>query len=77
MQIPVMDGVEACRIISSRDDGAGHPKTKIVFVTAHVQANYETECMQAGAVGFLPKPFNVQRVKEFLAQNRILDEEQV
>jgi CheY-like chemotaxis protein len=45
-----MDGVEACRLINARE--GGHPKPKIVFVSAHVQDHYKNGCSQAGAVDY-------------------------
>jgi len=62
MQMPVMDGIEACRLISGRQ--GGHPKAKVVFVTAHVSTSFEAECARAGSVGFIPKPFNVRDIEK-------------
>lgn len=64
MQMPVMDGLEACRIILNRT--GGHPVPKIVFVTAEVSTAFENECRANGAAGFLPKPFNVKAFKKCL-----------
>ena len=63
-KMPVMGGVDACRLINERR--GGHPRAKVVFVTAHVQDNFREECRQAGAVGYLPKPCTLNGVKEFL-----------
>eukprot|EP00977_Amphora_coffeiformis_P027764 scaffold34639_cov206-Amphora_coffeaeformis.AAC.12 len=63
-QMPVMGGVDACRLINERR--GGHPRAKVVFVTAHVQENFREECRQAGAVGYLPKPCTLNGVKECL-----------
>lgn len=63
--MPIVDGVEACRVITSRSAG-GHPIPKVVFCTAHVQQSYEQECLDSGAVGFLPKPCNIQTVRACL-----------
>jgi signal transduction histidine kinase len=62
MQMPVMDGVEACRLICSRE--GGHPNAKVVFVTAHASSSYEAECTDAGGVDFLSKPFKLRDVDE-------------
>jgi CheY-like chemotaxis protein len=64
MQMPVMDGLAACRLISNRQlEEGGHPKATVVFVTAHVSAQFEEECFRAGASGFLSKPCNIRRFR--------------
>ncbi len=64
MQMPVMDGVAACREILGRENG--RPKPKIIFVTAHAAGDYEEECMNAGASGFITKPFNMNEITNAL-----------
>lgn len=61
MEMPVMDGIRACRKISNRR--GGHPRPTIVFVTANASPSYEAECKKAGASGFLPKPFNFREIE--------------
>jgi CheY-like chemotaxis protein len=39
IQMPVMNGIEACKVIMGREDG--RPKPKIIFVTAHVADVFE------------------------------------
>ena len=63
-QMPVMDGIEACRNINARQ--GGHSKAKVVFVTAHVSGSFEEECLNAGAVAFLSKPCNISDVEKCL-----------
>ena len=58
-QMPVMDGIQACRIICSRRQ---HPP--VVFVTAHVSESFKEACLEAGAVSFLAKPCSVQSVQQ-------------
>jgi len=64
--MPIMDGVEACQKITARE--GGHPKPKIVFVTAHVQDHYKTLCLGAGGEAFLANPCNIDRVKSCLEE---------
>ena len=61
-QMPVMDGMEACRIICAR--GGGHPRPSVVFITAHVSHAFEESCLEAGAVSFLAKPCSLQSVQQ-------------
>lgn len=65
MQMPIMCGDEACRIIL--ESYKGRPRRpKIAFVSAHVSTTFETQAFDAGADGFLSKPFNVKMFEEFI-----------
>lgn len=67
MQMPIMDGIEACQHIVDRQkresvaDGA-----KIIFCTAHVLDSFKNECYTSGGSGFLSKPFHMEDVKKCL-----------
>lgn len=62
MQMPVMDGIAACRIIRERS------ATTVVFVTAHVSEAYKRECEDAGGSGFLSKPVKLKDVRNILEE---------
>jgi CheY-like chemotaxis protein len=64
IQMPVMNGIEACKEIVGRT--TDHPQPQIVFVTAHVSDAFEAECRAAGGAGFLPKPFNIGDIENCL-----------
>jgi signal transduction histidine kinase/CheY-like chemotaxis protein len=68
MQMPVMDGIEACRNIVDRKGKGGHRVPRIIFVTAEISAGIETECMSAGASGFIQKPFTFLRLNTYLQE---------
>jgi signal transduction histidine kinase/FixJ family two-component response regulator len=61
MQMPRMDGIDACRHIDLRQ--GGHPKAKVVFVTAQVSQSFKVECRVAGAVGFISKPCKIRDIE--------------
>ena len=66
IQMPVMNGMEAARILSSRP----HPPL-IVFITAF--SNYAVEAFQVEAVDYILKPFDegdIDRVLKKLQQRR-------
>lgn len=67
MQMPKMDGIEACQEINKRVPKDGeHALAKIIFVTAHVSDTFRQTCLETGAIGYLPKPCTVEGVKEVL-----------
>lgn len=79
MQMPVMDGVEATKLILHHDSsllsslmdsdmerGIQSDKPKIAFVTAHAEPYFEQQCVNAGAVGFITKPFSVQDIETLI-----------
>ena len=63
MEMPVMNGVDACLAIN---------KTKrksfpvIIFVTAHAMENFRKQASDAGGYGFVTKPFNLDQIKELM-----------
>ena len=61
LQMPVMDGLKATSLITGRN--GGHPKPRVVFVTAHVSPDFEAKCDEAGGSGFLPKPFKIEDIE--------------
>jgi signal transduction histidine kinase/CheY-like chemotaxis protein len=72
MQMPVMDGLEACQQILNRPDIPRKPK--IVFVTANASPSMKNECFEAGAHGFLSKPFNLRDIEKCLNEIEVLCE---
>ena len=56
VQMPVMDGVEATRMIRSGASGALDPSIPVVALTAYVSPEDRERCMVAGMNAFLPKP---------------------
>ncbi|MFV2060742.1 MAG: response regulator [Gammaproteobacteria bacterium] len=65
MQMPVMGGLEAVRIIRERGD-----RSPIVMLTANAAKEFEEQSINAGCNDFLPKPLNeaslLKMVKKFL-----------
>jgi CheY-like chemotaxis protein len=65
VQMPTMDSIEVCRIITGRSPRP-HPKPQVIFITAHVSEEFEGKCRDAGGEGFVSKPFNVTDIKNCL-----------
>ncbi|MCZ7380250.1 MAG: response regulator [Candidatus Methanoperedens sp.] len=55
--MPKMDGVSATRGIIGHD-----PKARIIVVTAVGKHGLEKECIEAGARGFIMKPFKTKEL---------------
>jgi FixJ family two-component response regulator len=51
IQMPGLNGLEVQRRLA----GSGLP---VVFITAHDDINVRAQALAAGAMGYLPKPFN-------------------
>ncbi|CAB9503407.1 Peroxide stress-activated histidine kinase mak2 [Seminavis robusta] len=64
MQMPVMDGIDACRYIIERQKRENDRQgAKVIFVTAHALDHFKEKCQEAGGSGFLSKPFRLQDVE--------------
>ncbi|MGB0715354.1 MAG: response regulator [Phycisphaerae bacterium] len=63
LQLPLVDGLQACREIRAMDGGASVP---IVALTAHDRDDVEASCEAAGMDGTLQKPLTVEDVASVL-----------
>jgi CheY-like chemotaxis protein/HPt (histidine-containing phosphotransfer) domain-containing protein len=63
MQMPIMDGYTAARAL--RDQGYERP---IIALTANAMMGDEDKCLDAGCSGFLPKPIDMDRLFQTLAE---------
>lgn len=57
LQMPVLDGLEAARLIRSFE---GCPQPPIVAITAYTLNNEQQKCLEAGMNGYLPKPVDTE-----------------
>jgi CheY-like chemotaxis protein len=67
--MPIMDGIEATRVIreiededKSQNSVIHHGKIKIVAVTAHVMVTDREKCLAAGMDEYLAKPYRPQEL---------------
>jgi CheY-like chemotaxis protein/HPt (histidine-containing phosphotransfer) domain-containing protein len=63
--MPVMDGFTAARLLLSTHGAASPP---IVALTASVLEEDRQRCLDAGMIGFLPKPLRIDELSEALAR---------
>jgi CheY-like chemotaxis protein len=59
VQMPKMDGLEATRIIRTRE-GTDHEHIPIIALTAHARPEDEIRCREAGMDGYLAKPIRME-----------------
>lgn len=65
MVMPEMDGLSALKAIRSR-----HPEANIVMVSAVNQKDQLRECIAEGAIDFVVKPFDPERLRSFFESQR-------
>jgi signal transduction histidine kinase/DNA-binding response OmpR family regulator len=63
VQMPVMGGFEATRLIRDLEAGSGK-RTPIIAVTARAMKGDREACLEAGMDGFVPKPIQSARLLE-------------
>ena len=62
--MPVLDGIESLKRIR-----ADYPEAVVVMVTAAGQKTKMVEAVQSGAIEFISKPFEVEKLKDVI--NRV------
>ena len=74
VQMPMMDGLEATRIIRDRESASG-THVPIVALTAHAMMGDRDRCLRAGMDDYLAKPIKFKELdrilREWLIQDRV------
>ena len=66
LQMPVMDGLEATRLI--REKKRSGPEPIIIAMTANVMDGIQNRCLEAGMNEYISKPVKVGSIKHVLSQ---------
>ena len=73
LMMPETGGIEAFKIIQERQ-----PEIQVIFVSGHPSVSKGIEAMKDGAMGFLPKPIDIndliEKIKQAKAKRIILTE---
>ncbi len=69
IQMPVMDGREATRIIRSGECAGVGPKQTIIAMTAHAMSGDREDLLAAGMDDYLAKPVSLKRLQQVLARH--------
>ncbi len=72
VQMPVMDGPTATRLIREWELAEGHRRTPIIALTANAMAHHAAEYTAAGMDILVPKPLELERL--LIAIQTVLDE---
>lgn len=65
-QMPVLDGLEAARMIRRRESDSGIPYQPIVAMTAHALEEHREASRMAGMDDHITKPVNVKDLERML-----------
>lgn len=75
MQMPVMDGLEAIRLIRAEEAARGRTRTPIIMLTANAMTEHKSWSLHAGADLHVAKPFTPNRLISSIEEALALAEE--
>lgn len=68
LQMPVLDGLEATRLIRDKETLDSSSESIIIAMTANVMDGIQSRCMDAGMNEYISKPVKLSSIKEVLSQ---------
>lgn len=66
VQMPVLDGLEATKVIRSKEQEQCLPRKPIIGLTAHAIQGYKDKCLEAGMDAYACKPFQAKQLIEVI-----------
>jgi len=75
IQMPIMDGHLATKVIRDRTSGSLNPDVPIIAMTAHALQEEKERCLASGMNDFLSKPIDYKNVKRMINKWLIKDHE--
>lgn len=68
IEMPVMDGLEASKLIRAGDAGAENVSIPIIAMTAHAFSEMKDRCLEAGMNSYVSKPVKIEEINSLLAE---------
>jgi PAS domain S-box-containing protein len=69
IQMPVMDGLEAARIIKASTDLGGNARIPIIAMTAYAMLGDKEKLLEAGMDGYLSKPVDMETLSQAIERS--------
>jgi CheY-like chemotaxis protein len=66
--MPIMDGIEATRLIREHEVRSGATRTPIIALTANALTGDREHCLRHGMDDYLSKPIELQRLRVLVAR---------
>ena len=64
--MPVLDGLQATKIIRENEQEFGFSRKPIIGLTAHAIQGYKDKCLEAGMDAYACKPFQAKQLIEVI-----------
>jgi CheY-like chemotaxis protein len=64
--MPVLDGLQATKIIRAEELELNYPRKPIIGLTAHAIQGYKDKCLEAGMDAYACKPFQAKQLVEVI-----------
>lgn len=64
VQMPVLDGLQATKVIRAYEQQYAYPRKPIIGLTAHAIQGYKDKCLEAGMDAYACKPFQAKQLLE-------------
>lgn len=64
--MPVLDGLQATKLIRENENELGYQRKPIIGLTAHAIQGYKDKCIEAGMDAYTCKPFQVKQLFEVI-----------
>jgi len=68
IEMPEMDGLDATKAIRAREAETGAAAVKVIAMTGHATTGIKMLCQMAGMDGILHKPFDLEALRDKLAE---------
>ncbi|KAJ7564046.1 hypothetical protein O6H91_03G134600 [Diphasiastrum complanatum] len=66
VQMPILDGLQATKLIRAYEEEFGFPRKPIIGLTAHAIQGYQDKCLAAGMDAYACKPFQAKQLVEVI-----------